>query len=102
VVDKKSKTLLKAKISAEVLTAQRDHYRAQAEFLDKQLAKAEARAALAEQRLHQITMTMAEISQNAISASAKSSATEVLMDGRSILRLNNPVGQNLSEKIYTS
>jgi hypothetical protein len=90
-VDKKTKKLIKAKISVEVLTAQRDHYRAHADFLDKQLAKAEARAELAEQRLHQITMTMAEISQNAISTSTQSSTTEVLMEGRSVLRLTNPV-----------
>ncbi len=94
---KKWKQLLKAKLSVETLEMQREHYRAQAEFLELQLAKAEARAERAEQRLHQVTMTMSEISQNALSASTKSTVSEVLMDGRSILRLNNPIGPALVE-----
>jgi cysteinyl-tRNA synthetase len=97
VTRKKWKQLLKAKLSVETLEMQREHYRAQAEFLELQLAKAEARAERAEQRLHQVTMTMSEISQNALSASTKSTVSEVLMDGRSILRLNNPIGPALVE-----
>jgi hypothetical protein len=87
----KSATLLEVSVALEIVRGERNLLRAEVSMLREQLARETARAERSEARLHEVTMTMAELSREAILAPARSNATEVLMDGKSILRLNNPV-----------
>ena len=87
----KSRKLLEVSVALEIVRSERDYLRAEISALRGQLAQATARAERSEARLHEVTMTMAELSREAILAPARSHATEVLMDGKSVLRLNNPV-----------
>ena len=85
--------LLEVSVALEIVRVERDHLRTEVTILRDQLAKAVERAERSELRLHEVTMTMAELSREAILMPARSHATEVLMDGRSVLRLNNPVAE---------
>jgi hypothetical protein len=55
------------------------------------LAAADHRAELAEERLHGATLMLSNLAVQAVSSPSRSTATEVLVDGKSILRLNNPI-----------
>jgi hypothetical protein len=88
---KKSRKLLELSVALEIVRCERDYLRAEVSVLRDQLIKANERSERSEARLHEVTMTMAELSREAILAPARSNATEVLMDGKSVLRLNNPV-----------
>lgn len=83
--------LLEVSVALEIMRFERDHLRAQMNILQEQVQKAQDRAERAEARLHEVTMVMADLSRQAIHAPARSLATEVMMDGKSILRLSNPV-----------
>jgi predicted nucleic acid-binding Zn-ribbon protein len=85
------KHLLEISVALEITKSERDHLRSQINMLQEQLNKAEARAERAEARLHQTTILMSDLSRQAIVAQSSTAFTEILMDGRSILRLNNPV-----------
>ena len=85
------KHLLEVSVALEITKSERDHLRSQVTMLQEQLNKAEARAERAEVRLHQTTIMMSDLSKQAIAAQSSNAFTEILMDGRSILRLNNPV-----------
>ena len=87
----KSRRLLEVSVALEIVRNERDYLRVEISALRDQLAKTTERAERSEARLHEVTMTMAALSREAILAPARSTATEVLMDGKSILRLNNPV-----------
>ncbi len=87
----KSQRLLEISVALEIIRAERDHLRAQVDFLQEQLQKNIERAERSEARLHEVTMTMADLNRHAILAPLRSTATEILMDGKSILRLNNPI-----------
>jgi chromosome segregation ATPase len=87
----KSRKLLEVSVALEIVRTERDYLRAEVTSLRDQLAEATARAERSEARLHEVTLAMAELSRQAILMPARSQATEVLMDGKSILRLNNPV-----------
>ncbi|MBT5001958.1 MAG: hypothetical protein HOI86_12050 [Tateyamaria sp.] len=84
--------LLELRLALETVKAERDRYKSTSKIFEKLLTKAEERAERSEERLHQITLTMSEISQSAIKTQKNSDVTEVLVDGRSLLRLNSPVG----------
>jgi chromosome segregation ATPase len=88
---KAAKRLQDASVALEGLRAERDFLRAQVNWLQNQLDKATQRAERAEDRLHEVTLKMADLSHEAILAPTRSGATEVLMDGKSILRLSNPI-----------
>jgi hypothetical protein len=75
----------------EITKFQRDAYRDQAAKLERRLEEADRRAERAEARLHDATLMLASLAMQAISAPARSSAAEVFVDGKSILRLRNPV-----------
>ena len=87
----KSAKLLEVSVALEIVRGERNLLRAEVSMLREQLARETARAERSEARLHEVTMTMAELSREAILAPARSNATEVLMDGKSVLRLNNPI-----------
>ncbi|MCH8466690.1 MAG: hypothetical protein LAT78_09010 [Roseinatronobacter sp.] len=89
--NKAEKRLLNATVALEGLRAERDFLRAQVNWLQRQLQNAIERAERSEDRLHEVTLRMAELSHEAITAPTRSGATEVLMDGKSILRLSNPI-----------
>ena len=55
------------------------------------LSVEDCRAERAEQRLHEATRLLSTIAMQAMNVPARSSAIEVLVDGKSILRLNNPI-----------
>lgn len=91
----KSRKLLELSVALEIVRSERDYLRAEVSALRDQLTKADERSERSEARLHEVTMTMAELSREAILSPSRSNATEVLMDGKSILRLNNPVSARL-------
>jgi alpha-D-ribose 1-methylphosphonate 5-triphosphate synthase subunit PhnG len=86
-----SAKLLEVSGALEIVKKERDHLRAEVSALRDQLVQATARAERSEARLHDVTMAMVELSREAILSSVRSQATEVMMDGKTILRLNNPV-----------
>ena len=76
----------------EIVKAERDYFRGEACSLKDELEGALLRAERAEARLHEVTLAMADISRQAILTPQRSSVTEVMMDGKSLLQLGNPVG----------
>lgn len=88
---------LELSAALEIAKFQRDAYRDQIEKLEQRLMAADHRAERAEQRLHDATRMLSNLAMQAVSAPARSTATEVLVDGKSILRLNNPVRFGRSE-----
>jgi seryl-tRNA synthetase len=71
--------------------------------LEQRLADADRRAERAEQRLHETTLMLSNLALQSVTATTRSNAAEVLVDGKSILRLNNPIafasqGQTLTKR----
>ena len=88
--DQKRRTL-ELSAALEITKFQCDAYRDQVAKLERRLADADRRAERAEARLHEATIMLASLAMQAVSAPARSSAAEVFVDGKSILRLSNPV-----------
>jgi hypothetical protein len=84
--------LLELSVALEIAKTERDAYRDRFDALNAQLAAATARAERAEERLQETTRMMFDLGRDALSARAHSSATEVMIEGRSVLRLSRPVG----------
>ncbi len=82
---------LELSVALEITKFQRDIYRDQNEKLEQRLSQADRRAELAEERLHEATQMLSSLAMQAVNVPERSSATEVLVDGKSILRLNNPI-----------
>lgn len=82
---------LELSVALEITKFQRDAYRDQVAKLEKRLTEADRRAECAEERLHGTTLMLSNLAMQAVSSPSRSSATEVLIDGKSILRLNNPI-----------
>lgn len=82
--------LLEVSVALEIAKSQRDALKEQVEFLKEQLGQTAARADAAEERLHQTNCLLLELTQTAVTSRAQSTATEVMVDGKSILRLSNP------------
>ena len=85
------KQILELSVALEITKFQRDAYHEQVTKLEQRLADADRRAERAEERLHEATWMRSTLAMQAVNAPARSNATEVLVDGRSILRLNNPI-----------
>jgi hypothetical protein len=45
----------------------------------------------AQEHLHEVTRILSNLAMHAMNVPARSNATEVLVDAKSILRLNNPI-----------
>jgi hypothetical protein len=82
---------LELSAALEATKLQRDAYCDQIAKLERRLADADGRAERAEARLYDATLMLASLAMQAVSAPARSSAAEVFVDGKSILRLSNPV-----------
>ena len=76
----------------EIVKAERDYLRGEAHALKAELEGALLRAERAEARLHELTLAIAEVSRKAVLAPQRSTVTEVMIDGKKLLRLSNPVG----------
>lgn len=76
----------------EIVKTERDCLRDEVNRLTDELERTSLRAERAETRLHEVTLAMVDISRQAILSPQRSTVTEVMMDGRSLLRLGNPVG----------
>jgi len=83
--------LLEVSVALEIVKTERTHLQAKVRGLQDQLQQAQERARCAEARLHEVTLALADLSRQALAAQARSLATEVLSDGKIILRLSNPV-----------
>ncbi|MFZ9199764.1 MAG: hypothetical protein ACO22Z_10470 [Paracoccaceae bacterium] len=83
--------ILELSVALEITKFQRDAYREQIAKLEQRLADADRRAERVEERLHEATLMLSNLATQAVTATTQSNATEVLVDGKSILRLNNPV-----------
>jgi hypothetical protein len=57
-----------------------------------QLSAATRRAERAEERLAETTRMLFDLSRDAVAMRPQSTATEVMIEGRSVLRLSRPVG----------
>jgi hypothetical protein len=85
------KQILELSVALEITKFQRDAYREQITKLEQRLADADRRAERAEERLYEAQQIPSSLAMQAVNAPARSNATEVLFDGKSILRLNNPI-----------
>ena len=88
---KADKTLMETAIALEIVKFQRDSLKDQVEQLAAQLGAATLRAERAEERLHETTIMLSKLSLQATCDAARSTLTEILVEGRSILRLENPI-----------
>jgi hypothetical protein len=91
VKDKHWRQLLEVSVALEIAKRERDAVKDKALMLEGQLADALQRAKDAETRLHETTKMLFQVSRDAIGAGPRSTATEVMIDGRSVLRLGRPV-----------
>lgn len=85
------KERLETAIALEITRFQRDSLKAQIEQLSAQLHSATQRAERAEERLHETVIMISNLSMQAIATVKLSSVSEVFIEGRSVLRLLNPV-----------
>ena len=85
------KQILELSAALEIIKFQRDACHEQVTKLEQRLADADRRAERAEERLHEATRMLSSLAIQAVNAPVRSNATEVLVDGKSILRLNNPI-----------
>ena len=83
--------ILELSVALEITKSERASLKDQVALLQNQLREATQRAERAEERLHDTTVIMATISREAIIAPVRSMATEVTINGRSVLRLSNPI-----------
>ena len=88
---KNGKRLMETAIALEIAKFQRDSLKAQVEQLKVQLNAAAVRAERAEDRLHETTVMLSKLSLQATSHAVKSTIQEVLVEGRTILRLMDPI-----------
>lgn len=83
--------LLEVSVALEMMRSERDQLRSHVALLRDQLQTATQRAERAEDRLQESTRMIAHLGMQAILGQRCSSATEVHVDGKSVLRLYNPV-----------
>ena len=88
---KEDKAFMVTASALEITRFQRDSLKDQIEQLAAQLHAATLRAERAEERLHETTIMLSKLSLQATSHAVGSTLTEVLVEGRSILRLENPI-----------
>ncbi|MDA0961479.1 MAG: hypothetical protein O2898_00975 [Proteobacteria bacterium] len=89
--DPHQRQLLELTVALEIAKTERDACRAQAELLKSRLQDTTRRAEKAEERLHETTKMLWTLARDAVTAPTKSVATEVMVDGKRVLHLSNPV-----------
>ena len=88
---KSDKGLLETTVALEITRYQRDSLITQVSQLSEQLKSATQRAERAEDRLHETTTMLSRLSLQATAIGAHSSVSEIFIEGRSVLRLANPI-----------
>ncbi|WP_439140407.1 hypothetical protein [Roseicyclus sp.] len=86
--------LLEVTVALEISKTERDAFRERLEEMRQQLAAVTTRAERAEQRLEETTRMLFDLSRDAVATRPQSTATEVMVEGRSVLRLSRPVGMD--------
>lgn len=84
--------LLEVTVALEIAKTERDAYRGRLDEMREQLSAATTRAERAEERLAETTRMLFDLSRDAVAVRPQSSATEVMVEGRSVLRLSRPIG----------
>ncbi len=90
--------LLELTVALEIAKTERDGCRAQAELLKSRLEDVTRRAERAESRLHETTKMLWTLARDAVTAPARSVATEVMVDGKRVLHLSNPVTRDREDR----
>ena len=86
--------LLEVSVALEIAKTERDAFRGRLEEMREQLLAVTTRAERAEQRLEETTRMLFDLSRDAVAMRPQSTATEVMVEGRSVLRLSRPVGMD--------
>lgn len=75
----------------QVAIKERDAFKAQAEWLQKQLSETLAQLELSYARYHDISIAHADVLERALDINTSSTVKNITIDGRSIVLLQNPV-----------
>lgn len=86
--------LLEVTVALEIAKTERDACRGRLDEMREQLSAANTRAERAEERLAETTRMLFDLSRDAVAIRPQSTATEVMVEGRSVLRLSRPVGMD--------
>jgi hypothetical protein len=90
--------LLEVSVALEITKTERDECRKRTKLLEEQLAEMTHRARIAEQRLQETTEMLFQFSRDILAARNYSTVREVIVDGRSILRLEQPILASLQHE----
>ena len=91
--------LLEVTVALEIAKTERDAYRGRLDEMREQLSAATTRAERAEERLAETTRMLFDLSRYAVAVRPQSSATEVIVEGRSVLRLSRPIGMEAPREL---
>ena len=91
--------LLEVTVALEIAKTERDAYRWRLDEMREQLSAATTRAERAEERLAETTRMLFDLSRDAVAVRPQSSATEVMVEGRSVLRLSRPIGMEAPREL---
>ena len=91
--------LLEVSVALEIAKTERDAFRGRLEEMREQLLAITTRAERAEQRLEETTRMLFDLSRDAVAMRPQSTATEVMVEGRSVLRLSRPVGMDRPQEM---
>ena len=91
--------LLEVTVALEIAKTERDAYRERLDEMREQLSAATTRAERAEERLAETTRMLFDLSRDAVAVRPQSSATEVMVEGRSVLRLSRPIGMEAPREL---
>jgi hypothetical protein len=90
---------LEVSVALEIAKTERDAFRGRLEEMREQLLAVTTRAERAEQRLEETTRMLFDLSRDAVAMRPQSTATEVMVEGRSVLRLSRPVGMDRPQEM---
>ena len=91
--------LLEVTVALEIAKTERDAYRGRLDEMREQLSAATTRAERAEERLAETTRMLFDLSRDAVAVRPQSSATDVMVEGRSVLRLSRPIGMEAPREL---
>ena len=91
--------ILEVTVALEIAKAERDAYRGRLDEMRDQLSAATRRAERAEERLAETTRMLFDLSREAVAMRPQSTATEVMVEGRSVLRMSRPVGMEAPREL---
>ena len=91
--------LLEVTVALEIAKTERDAFRGRLDEMREQLSAATTRAERAEERFAETTRMLFDLSRDAVAVRPQSSATEVMVEGRSVLRLSRPIGMEAPREL---